>query len=95
MLRSAIIRVSEASWVERMVRRSRLFRKLVERFIAGDNLDEAMTAAERLAEAGFLVTLDYLGENTRSEAEALAAKATYSAMLERIAQSPQIGRAHV
>lgn len=95
MLRSAIIRVSEASWVERMVRRSRLFRKLVDRFIAGDNLDQAMESAERLAEAGFLVTLDYLGENTRSEAEALAAKATYSAMLERIAQSPHKSKINI
>lgn len=95
MLRSAIIRVSEASWVERMVRRSRLFRKLVDRFIAGDNLDQAMESAERLAEAGFLVTLDYLGENTRSEAEALAAKATYSAMLERIARSPHQSKINI
>lgn len=95
MLRSAIIRVSEASWVERMVRRSRLFRKLVDRFIAGDNLDQAMESAERLAEAGFLVTLDYLGENTRSEAEALAAKSTYSAMLERIAQSPHKSKINI
>ncbi len=95
MLRSVIIRVSEASWVERMVRRSRLFRKLVDRFIAGDTLDQAMESAERLAEAGFLVTLDYLGENTRSEAEALAAKATYSAMLERIARSPHTAKINI
>ena len=36
------------------------------------------------------VTLDYLGENTHSEAEALAAKATYLQMLDRIAGVPAV-----
>jgi len=45
-----------------------------------------MPVALQLIERGFRVSLDYLGENTKSEAEALQAKATYIKMLEEIAR---------
>lgn len=74
--------------VERLVRKSFLFRPLVTRFIAGDTLDQALPIAEDLVSKGFHTTLDYLGENTHTEAEAMAAKKTYIEMLHRIAGSP-------
>jgi len=73
--------------VERLVRKSFLFRPLVTRFIAGDTLDQALPIAEDLVSKGFHTTLDYLGENTHTEAEAMAAKSTYIDMLHRIAGS--------
>jgi proline dehydrogenase len=74
--------------VERITRRSFLFKPLVKRFIAGEDLETAMKITEDLVAKGFLATLDYLGENTSSAAEADAAKAAYIEMLERIARSP-------
>lgn len=74
--------------VEKLVRKSFLFRPMVKRFIAGDTTEEAIKVAEELCERGFWTSLDYLGENTKSEAEALAAKATYIDMLQKIAASP-------
>lgn len=81
-----------ASWrpVELLVRKSFLFRPLVSRFIAGDTLDEALRASENLLAKGIRITLDYLGENTHSEAEALDAKQTYVEMLHRIAMVPAV-----
>lgn len=70
--------------VEKLVRKSFLFKPLVKRFIAGDTLAEALQAAKPLLGRGFKVSLDYLGENTKSEDEALQAKATYIQMLETI-----------
>ena len=61
---------------------------MVNRFIAGDTTEEAIKVAEELAAKGFWTSLDYLGENTKSEEEALAAKATYIDMLQKIAASP-------
>lgn len=58
----------------------------MKRFIAGDTLEEAMPVALDLLQRGFKVSLDYLGENTQSEAEALQAKATYIRMLDVIAE---------
>lgn len=86
--RTIILRVAAWKFVERLVRRSFLFRPLVKRFIAGDTLAEAMVPSEALAAKGFQVSLDYLGENTKSEAEATQAKNTYCEMLRVIAKSP-------
>ena len=71
--------------MERIVRRSFLFRGIVRRFIAGETLDEAISVCESLCGRGFFVTLDYLGENTKSEQEAFAARDTFIQMLGRIA----------
>jgi proline dehydrogenase len=82
--RTLILKTSAWKPVEKLVRKSFLFRPLVKRFIAGDTLEEAMAASQALLDKGFTVTLDNLGENTSTEAEALAAKATYIRMLDRI-----------
>ncbi len=88
MLSRAIV-LKTASWppIERLVRKSFLFRKLVKRFVAGETLEEAIAACEVLAERGFFVSLDYLGENVKTESEAAAAKDMYIRMFERMAKS--------
>lgn len=68
-----------------MVRRSKLFRSVVNRFIAGDDLESSMEACKPLLEKGIRITLDYLGENTSSQEEANQAVATYTKMLDAIA----------
>ncbi len=73
--------------VEALVRRSFLFRPLVSRFIAGDSLEDAMKAAEALAERGLNVSLDYLGENATTRAEAEYACKMYSNIVSAIATS--------
>lgn len=93
--REIILKTAALGPVEKIVRRSFLFRGLVRRFIAGDTLEEALKVAEDLATRGFNVSLDYLGENTRSEAEAMAAVATYKDMLDRIAASPCASRTNI
>ena len=85
--RTLILKTAALKPVEALVRKSFLFRPLVSRFIAGDTLAEAMEASSKLIEKGLSVTLDYLGENTHSEAEALDAKAKYCEMLDVIQKS--------
>ena len=90
LARNLVLKTAAFGPVESAVRRARLFRPLVRRFIAGDTLEEAIGGSEALLAKNLMVTLDYLGENTHSEAEALEAKATYGRMLDRIAQVPQV-----
>lgn len=85
--RAIILRTAAIPFVERIVRRSFLFRPLVKRFIAGDTLDEAMEAARPLCDKGFGISLDYLGENTKTREEALQACDQYRAILDAIAAS--------
>lgn len=85
--RSLILKTSSWKPVERLVRKSFLFRPLVKRFIAGDTLEQALEACAVQNAKGMFVSLDYLGENTKSEDEALAARAEYIRMLEAISRS--------
>src|ERR1044072_5906725 len=84
--RTLILKTSALKPVEKLIRKSFLFRPLVKRFIAGDTLEQAMEASQVLLDKGFSVTLDNLGENTSTEAEALQAKSTYIRMLDKIGQ---------
>jgi proline dehydrogenase len=86
--RALILKTSAWKPVEKMVRKSFLFKGIVHRFIAGDTLAEALPVCEALAAKGFLLSLDYLGENTKSEDEAIAARNTYIEMLHTISKSP-------
>ena len=90
LARTFILKTSGLSPVKFLVRRSFLFRPLVSRFIAGDTLEEALKVSETILAKGLKVSLDYLGENTLSEREALEAKATYIQMLHRIAEVPSV-----
>lgn len=88
LARTLILRTAQWRPFQALVRRSVLFRPLVRRFVAGDTLDQAMAQSEALCRRGLLVSLDYLGENTRTEGEAIAACDMYIAMLRRISASP-------
>lgn len=87
LARSLILKT--ASWrpIERLVRKSFLFRPVVRRFIAGDTLNEAMSVAEDLCQRGFYVSLDYLGENTASTQESVVNTNCYIDMVDRIRES--------
>jgi proline dehydrogenase len=88
--RALILRTAALGPIEKTVRRSRLFKPLVSRFIAGDNLDEALAASTKLLDKNLNVTLDYLGENTSSEDEAMSARSTYIEMLRSIGGLPSV-----
>lgn len=79
--RTVVLKVTSWPWMERIVKRSFLFRKLVQRFVAGDTLGEALDISAELARRGFLISLDLLGENVKSLDEAISAKNAYIDML--------------
>jgi proline dehydrogenase len=83
-LRAAILAVAERDEVEAFFR-GRLSRALVRRFVAGDTLDEALAAVARLSAQGLTTTLDRLGENVASAAEARAAGESAAATLRAMA----------
>lgn len=62
--------------------------KLTARFIAGRELEDVLAACGRIEKAGLLATLDHLGENVTTEAEAAASR---EAMLEALGQITERG----
>ena len=61
------------------------------RFIAGENVDEAIAAARAIEATGMTQTLDYLGESIATMAEADQATRAYLGVVDRITQAG-IGR---
>ncbi len=57
------------------------------RFIAGENIDEAIGAVRDLPAKGLNLTLDYLGESVSSAAAASAAAADYVSIIGKIVES--------
>jgi proline dehydrogenase len=87
--RTLILKVSHWSFIEKLVRRSFLFRPMVKRFIGGDTLEDGLRACEPLLDRGFMISLDLLGENVSTKEESERAKATFIEMLHRLAKHPR------
>ncbi len=85
-----ILRTAALPPIEGTVRRSRLFRPLVGRFIAGNDLSEALVQCEKLSRKGLDSTLDYLGENTHRLSEAERATDIFVEMVETLASTPAL-----
>lgn len=85
MLKQLVLTAAGVPAVHHFVTRNQLGRQIASRFVAGETLDSAMAATSQLNTQGCLVTLDFLGENTTSAAEAAATAQDYLAILDRIA----------
>jgi proline dehydrogenase len=87
MLKATLLKAAGSPSLKRLVTRNAVARRVAGRFIAGDTLDEAELAIRRLNDRGIPVALDYLGENTESEAQARESAGAYLAALDRIQES--------
>ncbi len=85
MMRSTLLFLSGQGWLRHWVENSPVSGKLTSRFVAGRNLDQALEVARRLRSENILASLDYLGENISSMAEAETSLATYLRSLDGIA----------
>jgi proline dehydrogenase len=85
LLRNGILATAERDEVERFIRNSPWSRALVARFVAGDRLEDALLAANRLAAHGLTTTLDRLGENVLTPSEARSAVESYAEILREMA----------
>jgi proline dehydrogenase len=77
MLRTTLVRASESERLQRAVSRRGLARRTVDRFIAGERLQDGVAVARELAARGRLVTLDHVGEHVHTLDGARAAARTY------------------
>jgi proline dehydrogenase len=85
--RRPILAIADRKVVERFTRTNRHISSLVDRFVAGENLETALPQVQALAAAGITATLDQLGENVSSETQARDAVETFSCTLRTLAQN--------
>ena len=85
MLRRALMAAAASDRVRELVTVTPVTRTVVDRYVAGESIEEAVTVARTLRSAGLLVTLDYLGEETGDAQRAAATAAQYVHLLGKLA----------
>src|SRR5216683_4993704 len=85
MIRSTLLKLSESKSFAHWVTSNRTTRRMSHRFVAGEELQEAFAAARVCNEHGMMVSLDYLGENVATTADAQRARDAYLEVFDRIA----------
>ena len=84
MLRSSLLAASRSAGARKLVESTPLTRPVVERFVAGADVDAAIRATAEVLGDGRLVTLDHLGEDTFEESQADATVEAYLTLLARL-----------
>ncbi|MCP2165001.1 proline dehydrogenase family protein [Goodfellowiella coeruleoviolacea] len=95
MLRSTLLAASRSRLARRLVEGAPLTRSVVDRFIPGATLDDALAVTGALAADGRYVTLDHLGEDTTDIHQATATVDAYLRLLRRLDEAGLTGRAEV
>jgi proline dehydrogenase len=83
-VRGILLFLSQHARLRRWMETSAIARRLSSRFVAGETLAEALAIARTMNSTGILVTLDHLGENVTSLAEAGASRDEYIRALDEI-----------
>ena len=85
MLRRVLLAAAASEQIRGFVTATPATRAIVDRFVAGDSIGDAVRVARSLREAGLLVTLDYLGEDTTDALRASATATQYVQLLGKLA----------
>jgi proline dehydrogenase len=85
VLRHMLLAASASDRIRQFVTAAPVARGVVARYVAGETAEEAVAVTRTLREAGLLVSLDHLGEDTTSAQHATAVVDEYVALLGRLA----------
>ncbi|MGQ9839806.1 MAG: proline dehydrogenase family protein [Anaerolineae bacterium] len=84
ILRTVLIALSRNKQLQDLIVRFPVSRRMARRFVAGETLEDALTAVKNLNAQGMCATLDHLGENVTNREEALAAADEYLTALKAL-----------
>jgi proline dehydrogenase len=84
LIRTAILKASANPWMRKNAPRYGFLRRTVTRFMPGEKIDDALTAARQLADKRVATLVTQLGENIENRAEAESVTNHYLDVLRRI-----------
>lgn len=84
IMRNLLLWGSRNAWLQKTLPRYRFVRRAVRRFMPGEEIEDALRAAEQSREEGLATVLTKLGENITLEEEARAVAAHYREVLEKV-----------
>ena len=85
--RAVMLALAENETVKRTLVQNGMSKGMVQRFVAGETLDDALNAVRRLKAQNISTALDLLGENVATEAEASASADAYIGVLTAVADA--------
>jgi proline dehydrogenase len=83
-MRRSLLKASQSQWLRERAPRYGFMRRTVKRFMPGENVEDALAAAQTLASNGIGTVLTHLGENITDRAEAQGVTNHYLDVLNRI-----------
>jgi len=83
-MRRSLLKASQSQWLREHAPRYGFMRRTVTRFMPGENVEDALAAAQTLASNGIGTVLTHLGENITDRAEAQEVTKHYLDVLDRI-----------
>ncbi|HHU40187.1 MAG TPA: proline dehydrogenase [Propionibacterium sp.] len=84
-MKNLLLAASRNHVVRDLATRMPVVRRTVDRFVPGEDVDDAVRAIREIRASGRLATIDHLGEDTTSQAAALAATESNIALVRRMA----------
>jgi len=84
-MQRALLAASRRPALRRAVVGTRATKRVVDRFVAGETLEDALAAVRALSADGISVTLDHLGEDVTDRGEAKRSRDAYLAALDGLA----------
>jgi proline dehydrogenase len=85
LLRRVLLAASASPRLRQLIVSAPQTRAIVDSYVAGETADDAVRVTRALRASGRLVTLDYLGEDTTDEAQAMAVADEYVHLLGKLA----------
>ena len=85
--RAVMLALAGNDTIKRALVQNGMSKGIVQRFVAGETLEDAIATARRLQEKKIEVALDLLGENVATEQEARAATDAYIRVLDAVAEA--------
>jgi proline dehydrogenase len=85
VLRRTLLSVSRSDQIKDLTTRLPVSSGIVARFVAGEDVEDAVRVTRRLVGEGLLVSLDHLGEDTLDLGQAAAVRDAYLSLLGRLA----------
>ncbi|HSI93620.1 MAG TPA: proline dehydrogenase family protein [Jiangellaceae bacterium] len=95
MLGRVLLGASRSDRLRRVVEKAPVSRGVVARFIAGDQIADAVRVTRELVDDGLAVTIDYLGEDTIDRSQAGAATTEYLNLIGALKEGELADRAEV
>ncbi len=86
MLGPVILAASRSDRMRRLISAAPVTRPVVDRFIPGETVDDVVPIVQDLTDRGLEVTLDVVGEDITTPAQAAAARDAYLELVERLGE---------